>query len=100
MQQVAPRLSVADATEGNKMLKEAKDLNAVIRFNKLQGTVNKVEVWTFSDASYNIVSGRDCGLTGIVTGRMAWSDNGEQAFNVMDWASTKQRRVSHFFIRC
>lgn len=95
MQQKAPKLRVHDLTEGNKMLKELKDLNPTITFRKLRTGITKIDVWTFSDASFNIVSGRDYGQTGIVTGIRAEGKDGEHAFHLVDWASTKQRRISH-----
>lgn len=59
MQQKAPRLTVHDLTEGNRMLKELKDLTPTIRIRKTHITIQKIDVWTFSDASFNIVSGRE-----------------------------------------
>jgi len=55
----------------------------------------RTEVWTFSDASFNIVSKRDYGQTGVVTGLMTVRENTEQVFHIFDLASTKQRRVRH-----
>lgn len=95
MQQRAPTLRVQDLTEANKMLKELKDLTPIVRFRKLDSSIRAMDVWTFSDASFNIVSGRDYGQTGIVTGIMVESIDGQQAFHLVDWASTKQRRISH-----
>lgn len=95
MQQVAPRLRVHDLSEANKMLKELRDLDPTILFRKMNTAVSKIEVWTFSDASFNIVSGRDYGQTGVVTGLKAYGKNGENCFHLVDWTSSKQRRVSH-----
>lgn len=95
MQQKAPTLRVGDLIEGNKMLKELKDLDPTIRFRKLSTDIRTMDVWTFSDASFNIVSGRDYGQTGIVTGIKVTTTKGEHAFHIIDWASTKQRRITH-----
>lgn len=95
MQQVAPRLRVSDMTEANKMLKEIKDLNPQIMFRKLNSEIISIDVWTFSDASFNIVAGRDYGQTGIVTGLKIQGKNGESTMHMIDWTSNKQRRVSH-----
>lgn len=95
MQQIAPRLRVQDLTEANKMLKEIRDLEPRIMFPILKADVERLDVWTFSDASFNIVAGRDYGQTGIVTGIKVRGKDGESAFHLVDWASSKQRRVSH-----
>lgn len=76
------------------MLKEMRDLDLTIKFPKLTGTINTADVWTFSDASYNIVTGREYGQTGIVTGLHVMADGGE-AFYLIDWAISNQRRKSH-----
>jgi len=49
---------VRDLTESNKILKELKDMDPTITFQKMKTKVQNLEVWTFSDASFNIVSGR------------------------------------------
>lgn len=95
MQQTAPKLKVSDVIEANKMLKELKDMQPTINLNKMKMYMNKVEVWTFSDASFNITSGREYGQTGIITGIHARSDEEEKTFHIIDWTSSKQRRVSH-----
>lgn len=95
MQQTAPKLRVHHVTEANKMLKELKDLNATITFKMMKKPAKRIEVWTFSDASFNIVAGRDYGQTGVVTGLKAYNDNGESVFHVIDWVSSKQRRITH-----
>lgn len=95
MQQTAPRLRVKDITEANKMLKEIRDLKPLISFRKLTSEVDNIDVWTFSDASFNIVTGRDYGQTGIITGLKVTGKGGESVFHVVDWTSSKQRRVSH-----
>lgn len=95
MQQTAPRLKLHNLTEANKMLKELKDLQPIIRFNKINATIKEIDIWTFSDASFNITSGRDYGQTGIITGIHAKGDGDNEIYHAIDWASSKQRRVSH-----
>lgn len=95
MQQTAPKLRVHHVTEANKMMKELRDLDATITFKKMKKPAKKVEVWTFSDASFNIVAGRDYGQTGVVTGLIAYDEDGESVFHVVDWVSSKQRRITH-----
>lgn len=95
MQQIAPRLRVRDLTEANKMLKEIRDLNPQILFRNLTGDIAEIDVWTFSNASFNIVARRDYGKTGIVTGLKVRMKEGESAMHLIDWTSNKQRRVSH-----
>jgi len=77
------------------MLKEMKDLEPIIQFPKLRAEVLEVQVWTFSNAAFNIVSPRDYGQSGIIVGILPRSVDGEEAFHVVDWASTTQKRVSH-----
>lgn len=95
LQQLAPRLKVSDLTNANRMLAEMKDLSATLLFKKLKSPVEKVEIQTFSDASFNISNSREYGQTGIITGVLVVGQNGEEAFHMIDWASTKQRRVTH-----
>lgn len=95
MQQKAPNLRVQDLTEGNKMLKELKDMKPVIKFRKITSKILALDIWTFSDASFNIVTGREYGQTGIVTGIKVVGEEGDDTFHLIDWASTKQRRITH-----
>lgn len=97
MQQLAPRLRVGDLTEASKMLNKMRDLEPTIIFKRLTTPVEKVDVWTFSDASFNIVRGRGYGQTGIVTGLMSEGSGGENVFHIVEWVSSKQRRVSHSY---
>lgn len=43
---------------------------------KYRSTVGKIEIWTCSDASFIIVSGRDYGQTGIIVGQMVTQHDG------------------------
>lgn len=95
MQQTAPNLRVHDISEANKKIKEAKDLDPTILLRRLSGAVSGMEVWNVSDASFGIVSGRLYGQTGIITGLKIWITEGDCTYHIIDWASTKQRRVSH-----
>lgn len=94
---MAPRLKAHDLSEANNMLKEARDLQLVIKFKKTCSTVRKIEVWTFRDASFISCSGRHYGETGVITGLMVRQHDGKQIYmyHLIDWASTKQRRVVH-----
>lgn len=89
MQQSAPRLRVQDLTASNKIIKEFKNLQPIINFNNLKGNTKQAEIWTYSDASFNISSGRDYGQTGIITGILIKNYNDETAFHVIDWGSKK-----------
>lgn len=95
MQQIAPRLRVCDVMEGNKMLKESRDLEPAIVYNKPKSAVTRIEVWTYSDASFNISSTKEYGQSGILMGLMIYTEDNDNIFHVVDWSSSKQRRVSH-----
>lgn len=79
--------------EANTMLKELKYLDPTVRFRKLDTPATKIDLSTFSDASVNIVSGRDYGQTVILTVIMEHGQGGYELFHLIDWASTKQRRI-------
>lgn len=51
------------------MPKELKCLAQKVMFKKLSEVV-KIEVWTYSDASFNIVSRRSYAQTEIITGQL------------------------------
>lgn len=78
-------------TEANKKVKEMLDLDLVIVFRKLGSTVRKMEVHTYSDASFSIVSEPTYGQTGIFTGLMLTGHKDESIFHIVDWACTKQK---------
>lgn len=82
-------------TEGNKMLKEAQDLDPTLTFCKPRVAVTWITVWTFSDASFNITAGRDYGQTVIITGLRVHTDKQDDIYHTIDWASNKQRRIIH-----
>lgn len=76
------------------MLKEAQDLIPMVIFRRSQGRIPEISVWTFSNASFNMVSGPDYGQTGIITDIMIRSTGGD-TYHAIDWYSNKQRKVSH-----
>lgn len=57
--------------------------------------VETIEIWKFSNASFNIAAGRDYGKAGILTKLKVEGKVVESVFQVVDWAITKKRRVSH-----
>lgn len=81
----APRMSVLFTTDAKKMLKELKDLVAIVRFRKLDTTATKIDVWTFSDSSFNIFSRMDYVQTGILMVMKADVQSGEEVFHLIDW---------------
>lgn len=64
LKETAPRLRIQDLTEANKILKELKDPQPVILFQKTSAPATNVEAWTFSDVSFDITYGREYGQTG------------------------------------
>lgn len=95
MKYCAKQLRVSDLTEANKMLKELKDIQPTINFRKMQGGIKKLQVWTYSDASLNIMTGRRYGQTGVITSIMVFGKGGECILHVVEWNRSKQIRVRH-----
>lgn len=60
MEQIGPHLRLGDLTEVDRMLKEMRDIPPIVMFRKLHG-IKHIQVWTYSDASSNIVAGRSTG---------------------------------------
>lgn len=58
MQQHVHRLCVGHLTEPNWLLKELSDIASVLLFWKLHGNLESLYVVSYSDVSYNIVTGR------------------------------------------
>lgn len=54
MQQKEPRLRLHYLTEANRMVKEIKGLVPIIRSRKIRASMESMDVWMFSDASFNI----------------------------------------------
>lgn len=95
MQQRVPQLRVRDLCEANGMLKEMKDLKPILSFPKVCDDVKSIRILSFSDASFNIGGSNQYGQTGIITGLEFLSRNDERIYHLVDWASSKQRRVSY-----
>lgn len=62
---------------------------------RLHTSIKNVAIHSFADASFKIVTGREYGLMGIITGLMIQGHDGEDVCQVIDWSSSKQRRVTH-----
>lgn len=77
------------------MLKEIKDLKLIIRFRRRRSDVQKMDVLTFSDASYIIVSGREYGKKGVLSGIKCVGEIVEHEFLIIDWGSTNQLHIIH-----
>lgn len=85
MQQTAPKLNVYDIFEAKGRLKELKHLNLFVSFNKMVTEMYKAEVWTSSDAYFNINSGCDYGQTGIISELHIKGDSEDKKFHIIDW---------------
>lgn len=90
MQKNVPRLRVKHLTEGSRLVREIKDLNAVIRFNAMKGDIVQTEIWKYSDAAFNIIAGRDCAKTGMLTGLTMVCNTGEKVVRLTNWNGCKQ----------
>lgn len=99
MQQMAPRLRVHHMTDANRILKEMKYITLTINFNKQEGGVDTALIWTFLDASYNIVTGREYGQTGIITGLVARNNKGGSV-RPNQLGKHESMVCQLFFIRC
>lgn len=94
MQQKVPTLTVHDLVEANKTLKELKDLRPVIRYLPHKKDAN-ITVCTYSDAAFNISPRQSYGQTGVISGIRIETPGDDPIYHMIDWASSKQRRVSH-----
>lgn len=66
------------------MLKELKYIPPTRNIHKILDGIAKIQVWTYSDASFNIFTGLGCGQMGEVTGLMVFWNCGEKTFRVVD----------------
>lgn len=66
LQQNALQLRVSHIIEANKVRKEMTDLSPMIKYREIRGNVKNIEIWNYSDASFNISAGRDYGQTGMI----------------------------------
>lgn len=95
MQQGAPTILVTYSVYGNKILKDFPYLNPIIKLLNLPSPITTMDTWTFSDASFNVISGRDYGQTVIVLVVKVTYEHGDHYFHLIDWKSTKLRRITH-----
>lgn len=96
MQQKIPNLSVQDLIEANQTLKELKQLRAFIRYQRPMKKLDHTEIVSFSDAAFNISKHQQYGQTGFLTGiRLCMANEDSTIYHVIDWSSTRQKRVSY-----
>ena len=73
-----------------------KNLRAVVTFRRPRERVADARIVTFSDGAFNICSSTSYGQSGFVSGILYRTRSGdERTFHVIDWGSSKQRRVTH-----
>ena len=96
MQQCVPRLKIEQIVQTNGMLNELKDLKANVKFRAPEHELSDAVDTTFSDAAFNISRTKQYGQTGFVLG-ILYKVKGkkDQLYHIVDWASSKQRRVCH-----
>lgn len=70
-------------------------MELVIFYKKPHDEITYAEVCPYSDATFKITSIKDYGHSGIVLGLMLKATRGEKIWQVIEWKSSKQRRVSH-----
>ena len=95
MQQKLGKLQVQHIREANTMVKELMKLNPTILYAKPTEKFKQAQVLTFSDAAFNVTKSNAYGQTGIINGMLFEYENGSHIFHILDWTSSKQRRVSH-----
>ena len=96
MQQRVPDLLVEHIIQANRTLKTLKHTQPIIRFKRPPGEIIAAEVVTFSDASFGITPNKTYGQTGIISGIRYRTDLGDAtSFHLIDWNSSKQRRVTY-----
>lgn len=94
MQQRLSFLKVGHLIEANEMVREIKNLEPVVLFRRAD-TAAQTMLNTFSDASFNISTRKSYGQTGVISRIRTTMENGSEQFYVIDWVSTKQKRISH-----
>lgn len=94
MQEQTPRVRAQDLSEAKKLLKELRDLKPVITYRIMARSEEDATVWTFSDSSFKIVSGRDYAQTRIITGFMMTGGDGKKGIQIEDEVIIKQRLVA------
>jgi len=96
MQQRMPLLDVGDLMEGNSILKELRDPQAVIRFRKFPADTESATLCSFSNAAFNTSSSQSYCQTGAISGkRFKGYLHEPDILHAVDWSSCKKRRVSH-----
>ena len=94
MQQRLSNLKVGHVIEANDMVRDIKKLDPTLFFRQAD-QVKQAWVTTFSDASFNISSRKSYGQTGVICGIRTTMNEGSEQYYVIDWVSTKQKRISH-----
>ena len=94
MQQIFSLLKVGHIVEANETVRDIRKLDPTIVYHS-PGNVANAILSTFSDASFNITARKSYGQTGLVSGVRTTMQDGSELFHILDWVSTKQRRISH-----
>lgn len=84
LQQDAPRLKVRTIINGNKRVKDIKDLVPSINFRKVNGDIQKIEIWSYSDACFDMVAERDYGGTGMIVVLKRETESHGSMFHLID----------------
>lgn len=93
MQQRLGLLTVGDLDEANKMVRDLRKQHPSIHFPKV-GRMNYVVLCTLSGAAHP--HGRDYGQTGMSVGTLCREGRSHgDVFNLIEFSSHKQPRVSH-----
>lgn len=88
-----PRLAVSDLVVANDMVRDLALLRPVIHFAAPRGNVVDLKVMSFSDAAFNVAASMSYGQSGVVSGILIKSDEGETLYHGLQFHSGKQRRV-------
>lgn len=93
-QQRVPILTRDFIFDAIRDLKQLKKLHPCIKFSSTDKTATKIELISFSDASYNISQKHVYCQSGVISGVRYRSDQSDaQQLHVIYWTSYKQKRV-------
>lgn len=95
-QQRVPILTRDHVLEANRTLKQLKKLIPKLLYTKPAPEIDRIELVSFSDASFNISRRQVYGQSGVTCGIRYRQKTGDaRIFHIVDWTSHKQKRVCY-----
>jgi len=88
-------LNVGHLKDANDVQRELMELVLVIKFTKPKSSIVETYVCSFIDTSFNISRTHNYGKSGLLTGQLIRSNDRNVIYHIIDWSSSKQKRVCH-----